>query len=149
MHRLLYKSRSTFAGDAAAFEDILEDLVRRSRIANARVNVTGVLIHMDGVFVQLLEGPLDAVEAVFERICRDRRHADLQLIELVGAGERVFGDWSMAKLSSADPQRLPLDAALLDGLADRVISDPQDAVKQLMRLAATMRRAEERPGRVA
>jgi hypothetical protein len=51
------------------------------------------------VFIQVLEGPVDAVEATFERICGDLRHRSVRLLELAVAEERVFGDWAMVQIT--------------------------------------------------
>ena len=49
-----------------------------------------------GCFAQVLEGPLGAVAATFERIQRDARHADVMVLDFRPVSERSFGAWSMA-----------------------------------------------------
>jgi hypothetical protein len=47
-------------------------------------------------FLQVLEGPDQAVLATYARIQGDPRHRAFVLITCQGVAERAFGDWSMA-----------------------------------------------------
>jgi hypothetical protein len=77
--------------------DELNELLDRARSFNQRHEITGMLVHLAGTFMQALEGPKESVNELFsERILRDRRHG---LIEVVAKGpirDRKFGDWTMA-----------------------------------------------------
>ena len=91
MHRMLYISTARTPPDAAMVSSILA----RSRINNAAVGVTGMLVVGGRRFLQTLEGPADAVEGVYRRIRADPRH--FAIVEL--ANERIetraFADWAM------------------------------------------------------
>lgn len=100
IHRLLYRSDMNLAGTAAGIQQQVIDIVRISEARNAANNVTGALLHTRGVFIQVLEGLPQAVEATFERICCDLRHRRVELVELVVARERMFGEWSMGRISA-------------------------------------------------
>lgn len=100
IHRLLYRSDMHLSGTAAELRQQVVEIVRISEARNAADGLTGALLHTRGVFIQVLEGPLPAVEATFERICCDLRHRRVELIELVEAEERVFGEWSMGQISA-------------------------------------------------
>lgn len=60
----------------AAFpETALGDILASSRRRNAGLGVTGVLLYQAGTFVQLLEGPPEAVRHLYQdRIQADSRH---------------------------------------------------------------------------
>lgn len=97
--RLIYTSRLAERGRAlgpgqARAKIIADD----AGLRNVGDGITGVLLYLDGLFVQILEGTQDRVEATFERICRDMRHTDLQLIDMISVSERMFDDWAMASL---------------------------------------------------
>ena len=76
-------------------EDDLLDILRASRRNNAAVGVTGALLYTDGNIMQVLEGPTDAVEGVYARVCRDPRHRNVLVLLRSEVSERAFPDWSM------------------------------------------------------
>jgi hypothetical protein len=88
--QLIYTSRP-FGFDEGTLDDILISARRHNR-ANA---ITGALICRADLFMQLLEGPRDAVTATFARILRDDRHLDVALICSGDIAERRFPDWDM------------------------------------------------------
>jgi len=99
MH-LIYASTSTEALSA----DRLSDILRVSRQNNEGVGVTGMLLHIDGSFFQVLEGPGTRVEEVFARISDDPRHQNVVTIIRERIHRRAFGEWSMgfADMASAE-----------------------------------------------
>jgi hypothetical protein len=52
----------------------LTDLLALARITNLRNGVTGMLIHAEGSFLQVLEGPADAVQKTDADKVRDLAH---------------------------------------------------------------------------
>ena len=99
MH-LIYASSATTALGA----DDLSEILSVSRRNNDQVGVTGMLLHVDGSFFQVLEGPGQRVDEVFARIANDPRHGSVITIIRERIHRRAFGDWSMgfAELSSED-----------------------------------------------
>lgn len=95
LHRLVYCSRNAIAGPAEAQQAELRQILRASRNNNPRDDVTGALLFGDDLFAQALEGPMAAVEAAFERIQCDPRHAEVAVLDFAPVAERAFGDWSM------------------------------------------------------
>jgi hypothetical protein len=93
LHRLVYISRNRVGGETAA---AIEGILAASRRNNAAAGVTGALIFNSGVFAQILEGPRRAVETTFERIQRDGRHGEVQVLAFEPVAERHFPNWSMA-----------------------------------------------------
>lgn len=111
LYRLVYRSRANLPEAEAPAE--VARLVARARAANARVGITGALLLADGHFLQAIEGPLDALEALFERICSDFRHREVQLLEFAPAEDRLFSAWAMERVDEEEDVvgRLPLAAA--------------------------------------
>ncbi|MEG3128253.1 diguanylate phosphodiesterase [Pantoea cypripedii] len=73
----------------------LEDMVDKANKKNELSDVTGILL-FDGLhFFQLLEGPPEAVQSIYDRICKDARHENL--VELLHdyAPARRFGNSGM------------------------------------------------------
>jgi len=73
----------------------LSDLLAFSRARNQNLDVTGVLLHQTGVFVQVLEGDEKVVAALYERISRDPRHKNVAVFRRGPIQARQFGSWSM------------------------------------------------------
>lgn len=101
---LIYRSRAVQSMTA---ED-LDDLLTPARARNAALHVTGILL-FDGVhFVQLLEGPDDAVVQLFDAIRRDDAHKNVVfLMQDQGPARRFGGDaMAMLDLRELDPQQV-------------------------------------------
>jgi hypothetical protein len=92
MLQLAYISTAKAVVDRPLFDSILAS----SRRNNSRNEVTGLLVSGGGRFLQVLEGPDQAVLATYARIQADPRHRGFVLINCQSVGERAFGDWSMA-----------------------------------------------------
>jgi hypothetical protein len=92
--RLIYASRSLSSG--AGFSEDVRAILLKSIHNNRMSAITGFLVIGEGRFLQVLEGPVAEVEATFQRICGDGRHADLVVIAQGPADRRMFRDWNMA-----------------------------------------------------
>src|ERR1700760_158454 len=77
-------------------QQALGELLRKSRDANAARDVTGILVHFGGNFMQALEGEKDAVLGLYRKIARDQRHNQVRTIIELPIVQRMFPDWSMA-----------------------------------------------------
>ncbi|MDZ8170785.1 BLUF domain-containing protein [Microbacterium xanthum] len=89
---------------AALGDPELQRILTGSRENNDRLGVTGMLLHRNGRFVQILEGPADTVHALVERIAADPRHADLRVLLDEPIDERQFTAWSMGFQPISTPQ---------------------------------------------
>jgi hypothetical protein len=96
LYRLVYYSRNRIQKADADFQAEVESILRVSQANNAEAKVTGALIFNNGVFAQVLEGGRADVETTFERIQRDDRHDDVQVLSFEPEAERRFASWSMA-----------------------------------------------------
>ena len=76
-------------------QEALRELLAKARAKNRRLGATGVLLHADGSFLQVLEGPTSAVDALYATIARDPRHDRLVRIFRTEIEAPTFGDWSM------------------------------------------------------
>ena len=74
----------------------LRNLVNNSRSLNATSGITGILLHKEGHFMQLMEGSEPAVKAAFDRICRDTRHFGIIVLIKESADERHYPGQPMA-----------------------------------------------------
>ncbi len=92
---LLYASRAAHVMSGPELVAIL----RQSREHNAGEGLTGLLCHVDGIFIQLLEGGRDAVNARYQRIASDPRHQDVILLSYAEIAEREFAGWTMGQVN--------------------------------------------------
>jgi hypothetical protein len=76
-------------------EHEIPDLLRQIRPENAKHEITGMLIYTGTAFLQVLEGPQANVNAVFDRILRDRRHLRVTSVVHEPLDQRRFNDWTM------------------------------------------------------
>lgn len=90
--RIVYSSEASPGFGPAEIVEMLAD----SRVRNRAFGITGVLVFVDGVFLQVLEGDeLDVVE-LMGRIERDPRHHDVHVFVREATEVRAFSSWSMA-----------------------------------------------------
>lgn len=75
--------------------DELAEILNVSRINNAKLQVTGVLLFHDGSFFQVLEGERIIIERLYNKILQDKRHTNSIKIVLESIDERSFGEWTM------------------------------------------------------
>lgn len=107
LSRLLYTSRCALTDDDPIVrEGKVREIAAHSASRNAAAVLTGALLYVNNTFVQVLEGPVKAVERSFEAICCDFRHDDIKLIDLLPAKERLFSNWNMAFLSAGQDTTL-------------------------------------------
>ena len=93
--RLLYASRAS----SPITEDVITGILAQSRKNNLETGVTGVLcVCHDDVFMQALEGGRREVNALYAKVLRDQRHADVVLLEYTEIAERRFADWRMGRV---------------------------------------------------
>ncbi len=132
MHLLIYASSA-----AELFsQDELEQLLEKARRNNHALGVTGMLLYKDGNFMQLLEGPKEAVIGLIRKIELDDRHRGIIRLLEREQPQREFADWSMGfkRLESASGARLPghsdfLERPLND---ERFRQDPSLALQLLL-----------------
>jgi hypothetical protein len=74
----------------------LEAILAAARRNNRVRGITGLLMFNGKRFLQVLEGPGEAVEETFARIRRDTRHRAHVMLSRKAVEKREFGDWSMA-----------------------------------------------------
>ena len=88
---LIYTSTAT--RDFAATD--LAPILQNARISNSEVGVTGMLLHSNGTFFQVLEGTAPTVDSLFARIACDPRHTHAVTIIRESIHRRSFGEWTM------------------------------------------------------
>jgi hypothetical protein len=75
--------------------DELVALLGKSQANNIKIGLTGLLVHKDGQFMQLLEGSEVAVRATLKKIEVDTRHTSITTLLEGTTDDRQFSEWSM------------------------------------------------------
>jgi hypothetical protein len=120
--RLVYCSRNRIAGTPDDVFSELQKILVVSRAKNFKDQVTGALLYNNGNFAQVLEGPLPAVESIFEKIQRDPRHSEVVVVQTGSFQERQFPEWSMAFAGTAGADRQPLAAAAFQAVSNNSLT---------------------------
>lgn len=102
---------STETGDLGSSGMV--ELLKEARLTNTSRNITGLLLHRDRSFYQVLEGSEDVVRETFEGIEKDERHTAIDVLFEGAVEEREFPDWQMGFLNLDD-----VDIAALRGYSD-------------------------------
>lgn len=117
MRQLLYVSNT--GRDLTS--GMLSDILTSARRNNQALGVTGLLLHIDGGFLQVLEGEELALRELYIHIGKDRRHWNLQLM-LDREAPRAFGEWSMGfeKLDPEHPETAGMFGVTSEAIAGRL-----------------------------
>ncbi len=105
MLQLIYTSAATVAFS----EDDLNALLFQSRKNNKASDITGMLLYDHGTFLQIIEGPDDAIKQLFSKIEKDDRHERIITISQRAIPKRDFEQWTMgfAKINRGQFMSLP------------------------------------------
>ncbi|HWH74680.1 MAG TPA: BLUF domain-containing protein [Methylibium sp.] len=95
--RLLYASRAA----AAVTPEAIDSILAQSRHHNPALGITGILCHGGDVFMQVLEGGREVVNALYGDIVRDPRHRDVAVLLFEEVTERRFAHWTMGQVNLA------------------------------------------------
>jgi hypothetical protein len=113
--RLTYASR--LSRDCGP--DALGKIMTVSRLNNKKLGVTGALCYSARGFLQILEGPANVVNELYNRIVKDTRHSAVTLLEYAPIPYRDFENWSMAYFRADE-----IAHSLLQKFSTRKVFDP-------------------------
>jgi len=113
--RLLYSSRAC----ETPVDGLVEAVLQQARRNNPELGITGVLCHGPDVFLQVLEGGREAVNAMYNRIVCDRRHHAVTLLQYEEILERRFCGWTMGQVNLAK-----VNSSTILKYSDRALIDP-------------------------
>ena len=91
MYYLIYVSYATAKMDV----NDLRDLAKKCHQNNIEKDITGMLVYLDGKFLQVLEGNKGDVEKLFAHISTDPRHEKVRILIEGDIEKRNFEGWSM------------------------------------------------------
>ncbi len=101
IYQIVYVSSAAGPVDDAS----MHELVAASEERNHCRNITGLLLHKDGRFMQFLEGPQENVAELYDAICRDARHEGITVLRRRFIPHRQFPNWSMRLADTGEIER--------------------------------------------
>jgi hypothetical protein len=108
MHELIYVSEAQ--GNLAP--DEIFQIIEQSARNNPSAGITGFLIYRGGRFLQLVEGELNALDALLAKLRLDPRHHSLQVLATRPIAERSFPRWWMKRVGESEDALSELRRAL-------------------------------------
>ena len=133
MKQLIYRSQP-FGYDRAMLAGILMQ-ARRNNRANA---ITGALVCRQDMYIQLIEGPEAAIDALYADIAVDDRHTEVRLEGTDTVDERMFPGWDM--LDDTQPSMTFSQSEVEGGAIERT---SPDALRAMFRRIAEQSRGQE------
>lgn len=121
LYNLAYVSKNTIPGTSAEVEQQIADILAAAHKNNPEKGVTGALLYSGGYFCQVIEGPEEVLEDLFETIQMDDRHGEVTVLQFEPIEERGFSDWDMALAGIEDEMRFDITG----------VSESKDKLKML------------------
>lgn len=123
--RLIYFSVPNFKLVKGSPDPVLMSILKAGLKNNTPNMITGSLTIDSGYFVQLLEGPRDEISDTFKRIVQDRRHRDIQLLNMEEIPKRIFDSFIIAinnddDLPSCEPRQMFMEHMTADSIVERI-----------------------------
>jgi hypothetical protein len=106
-----------------------------SRRVNGELDVTGVLLYLDEVYMQYLEGEESAVDALFASIRADSRHQTVVPLDKREIKHRAFPEWAMALLEWTPETKAIFYSFSPGAHLDLYAGDPETAAPLLRALS--------------
>ena len=98
--RLIYTSQATKSFSKRG----LLDLLHEARAFNSIDSIYGFLYYKNGFFFQVIEGKTQLINNLFDRIKKDKRHANVKIISNDLINDYLFAKWSMGCIEFNDPK---------------------------------------------
>jgi Sensors of blue-light using FAD len=102
--RLIYRSENAMNVGGSRLLVHFYDIVATARRRNAETGIDGFLMFDRTRYHQILEGPEQAVNALYAAISKDQRHRNLELLSREAITTRHFKEWSMSSFLSDQPE---------------------------------------------
>jgi hypothetical protein len=118
----------------------LHDLLGKSRLNNAKLDVTGMLLYRSGNFIQVLEGEEEKVRMLQSKIARDTRHRGMFTLLQQHQDARSFPEWSMGfrDLTNVDAHPPGFSEFLNLGFLDPSLREPSKTQRLLLSFRQNM-----------
>lgn len=122
LYRCIYVSKLASDIGDDALRDVLAAIARTSSRNNRIMRLSGLLLSIDRMFIQILEGNNRQLTKLIGTLYGDDRHTDMAIVEFIAVERRIFPDWSMkvapvrrrpeATVTDRGPEKLTAGAIL-------------------------------------
>lgn len=108
----------------------LIELLNEAREFNQKNDITGLLLHREDSFLQVIEGRKKDVYSLYERIKTDSRHQRVEILFEDFIDVREFSDWQMGFIELGG-----VDMSLLPGFSNFLVEneEPRSLLERLSR----------------
>jgi hypothetical protein len=96
MYRIIYLS----AAVQQLTDEEVNSLLIKSRLFNIQRDITGILLYIDGSFLQVIEGKKENVIDLYQKIKKDSMHKKIICVYNDQTEKRQFPHWSMGFCST-------------------------------------------------
>ncbi|MCG8380396.1 MAG: BLUF domain-containing protein [Proteobacteria bacterium] len=125
MYELIYCSHAT----KDFSEDELVEMLTTFRACNNVHKVSGILVYDKMEFIQLIEGEKKTIQQLYNNICNDKRHSNINLFFEGPIRDRNFPDWSMGFIRNKKlGQKIIGYSDIFDQNLSAVITDKQHSI---------------------
>ena len=124
LERLVYESTATGTTNSILN---LATILATSQRNNDRDGLTGALAAHRDRYIQVIEGPAQALDSLLRRLESDPRHRDIVVFGREAIAVRLFSHWTMASAVIT-----PTQGAALDYLVDHDDLTPERVIRILL-----------------
>ncbi len=93
--RLIYRSENAISVAGSRILIHFHDIVSNARRKNASESISGFLMFDRERYHQILEGEEQTIDRLWERLIKDVRHRNIEILERRAIATRGFPEWSM------------------------------------------------------
>ena len=112
LYNLAYISKNAIKGTPEEINHEIRDILAVAHRNNPQKGVTGALLYSGGYFCQVIEGPQEVLEELFETIQLDGRHNAVTVLHFEPIAARGFSDWAMALAGVEEHARFDIEGML-------------------------------------
>lgn len=91
----------------------IELMLMKAKRKNKRLKITGCIVYADNKFIQLIQGPKDAIIDLYKEIKADKRHFKVTTLLEQSTEQKIWSDWSMAILDFSGNSKQVMNSRIL------------------------------------
>ncbi|WP_412560429.1 BLUF domain-containing protein [Winogradskyella sp. MIT101101] len=91
----------------------IELMLMKAKRKNKRLKITGCIVYGDNKFIQLIQGPKDAIIDLYKEIKADKRHFKVTTLLEQSTEQKIWSDWSMAMLDFSGNVKQVMNSRIL------------------------------------
>jgi hypothetical protein len=110
LYHLAYISKNTISGSLLEIETQIRQILDVAGRNNPSKGITGALLYSGGYFCQVIEGPEEPLEELYEVIQMDPRHGEVTVLHFEPIAKRGFNEWAMAFAGVEEDMRFDIEA---------------------------------------